>query len=552
MKGEFPPDDVPRIVKPRTSNFTHRHIITVTTETTVVERTGIVFSTSDLPRLLITEPSSIIVAQGFGPILELLTAKLKYREDYNYRVTPQHREGQRYGNGDAVPIIRVYDAITNYVGFRGPNKKAGKYHYPIDPVHFCRSSIDELYPAVDEGRMQKLFRWASEVREWCREHDLEIKTAAGGLAAQLLKDPRFYPEARRKSPRLINNVARPHLPGNYYRLHADTEWKYNAIYLDMENAHHSMARNIAFPCVNDLHFYGAPGAAPEPRPYAPGDSDLLTLPGLFRVSLSVPHVPLARFPPPYMEQGGLCDAWVYSNELPMIQELGGRVLAVYSAVVSHQADPGLNRYARFAIEQIREHQAYKPWLKPLLHASYGLLAARPEIFETGFYRARGGVPTDYPMGRASIPAFATRSRHPVESRLANVLHRGMIEAEVRKEVLWFARYLREVDRHDVLAIYADSVFIRDTGKPVKLLPPPWRVQETCTDLTFYDPTHFRSRELTRLPGIAKNLSAEARESRLLEREILVNSARQQFKRSARRINAATEEAHDGGHSALAG
>lgn len=132
------------------------------------------------------------------------------------------------------------------------------------------------------------------------------------------------------------------------------------------------------------------------------------------------------------------------------------------------------------------------------------------------------------MGNVSLPVRALRTNGAIESSLANVIHRGMIEAEVRAQSLWFARYLTEVEHRQVLGVYADSVFIRNDGRPINLLPPPWRVAAYLDDLTFYDPTHFVSTALTRLPGIAETGDQKTRLERLAKRETRTVRARVQF------------------------
>jgi len=535
MRGELPPADAPRVIKPRKGGATSfRNIIALTGSELLLERTGEVYPADALPAIIAVEPSSILVCQGFGSHLERLVRM--YGEQgthpdprFNYRVTPHYRES---ATGHQVQVL---DCVCNFIGFaqvkadkaKGIKTVPARYHYPLDPVQFIRQSIEELRGDLDapdsDNRLAKLLAWAQEVRQWCQEQEIEVKPSSGGLVAQLLRDKRFYPEPRRKSPRLINDTARSRLPGNYYRLHVPRNDPYRGIYLDMSSAHHTVARRITFPDVNSLQAYGRFGDADHERgrrPVAGGQSPLLGYPGLFKLGITVPHLREAQYPPPWGWRPGTYPAWIYSNELELVQELGIEIQCVYAAYISEQAETGLNRYAEFALEQIREHPHLKPWLKPTLHSTYGVLAAKPRPFETGFYRAKGGESWDYPMGPASVHVKRTTTKRPVESRLANVIHRGMIEAEVRKESLWMARFLTEVDHRQVLAVYADSLFILDTGKPMRVLPPWWRVSAYVTDLRFLTPTHFTSAELVRLPGFSRKRSARELEARrrLLEGE----------------------------------
>lgn len=516
--SELPPDLPARIVKPRRRKPTiHRNVLALS-KSEVMTEAGEVYSAEALPTLLKSEPSSILAVQGFGLHLQRLQRMLgpdpdEYHDEwcqcdrcrFNFRVTPQYRVNM---NGHQSV---VHDCVTNFVGWSkvpSPNRKPALYHYPLDPVHFIRLGIDELKPG-DKPRLVKLMEWAQEVRDWCHRHELVVKPSSGGLVAQLLRDPSFYPTPRRKSPRLINDTARSRLPGNYYHLRVPTGEIHKAIYLDISSAHHTVAQRLRFPDVNTLRAYGRwsdKTPSRERKAYAGPDYPGLTRPGLFRLRLMVPHIEANKFPPPWAQTPGPVEVWLFSNELETLTELRIPIDSVVAAYVSEETEPGLNRYAKWCLEQLRAYPEYKPWLKPTLHSTYGILAARPTPFETGYYRAKGGDRVSYPMGPVDIQVLVKSSKRPIESGLLNVIHRGMIEAEVRKEALWMARFLTEVDKRDVLSVYADSLFIRDSGRPLRLLPPWWRISEHVTDLRFMSATHFSSREIVRLPGFARHRS----------------------------------------------
>lgn len=547
---ELPPADPPRIVRPRKSSAEWRPVIAVSRDFVVVEdRDEDVFPTSDLGRILVSSPPSILVCQGFGQHLQQLQQEFGRDPQFNYRVTPLHRYSRPWGNGSGrIRQGMITDAICNWVGWKSTDKnKPNQYHYPLDPLWFLTAGIDDLNDHLTMPRIAKLYHWAREVRDWCHINGLKVTPSSGGIAAQLLRDSRFYPEPRRKVPRGINDSARSLLPGNYYHLPASTkrDKPYKAIYLDMENAHHALAQTICLPDPNSLRAYGDysyflrkeknPGLSP--RRWKDGASSVLERSGLFHLRVTVPHITYKRFPPPYMERAGSYDLAVYSNELQLIRELGGEIQEVYAAFVSTGRDEGIRRYARWSVEEIRSNAEIKQWLKPVLHSSYGLLAARPVAFETGYYRSKGDQNrVEYPMGNASIPANARLSKRAVESRIANVIQRGMIEAEVRKEALRLARFLTEVDGHRVLAIYADGIFIEDTGRPIKLLDPPWRVKETVRNLRFHSATTFTSSSLNRLPGIPRSSRERFIADRELIRQMPASRRSQIPRKSSRRLS----------------
>lgn len=459
-----------------------------------MERTAEVFPTAELPALVAVEPSSILVAEHMGEYVAQLAEAFSDSEDFQYKLTPIYRDSHGKGKGRAV----LRDTVTSLIGF------PTRYHHPIDPVSFSRQSIGEI-DGSDMPDMVKLLTWARNLRQFCMDNGLKMKPSAGGLAAQLLRDPRFYPATRRKAPALINQKARERLPGNYYELHTEPGEVRNAAYLDMQNSHHHLARRIQFPCANTLHAYGR-YSSENPKAWAlPGEPRFdraITSPGMFYVKLAVPHLPPGSFPPPYMEKAGPVNTWIFSNELPMIHELGGQVEAIFCAIVSDGIEEGLNKYAEYALRELDRKADDKAWLKPLLHSAYGVIAGKPRNLEIGWRKCNGGTDDLYPMAGKMLPVKVLKSKHPIEPKIVNALHRGMIEAEQRAEALSLARTLHH-EGGEILCIYADSIFVTITQLP--LLPEPWKVKVEATNLQFLSATHFMSTEITRLPGVPHTL-----------------------------------------------
>jgi hypothetical protein len=464
----------------------------------MLERTGDVFPIEELPAVIIAEPSSMIVAEKMGEHILSLSETFADSETFQYKLTPIYRD-LHATNGEVKRRAVLRDTTCTLIGF------TGKYHHPVDPQSFIRASIDEIIPE-EMPRLLKLMRWGREVRDFCLANDMKVKPSAGGLASQLLRDRRFYPNARRKVPKIINAKGRDKLPGNFYELYGERRTPYSAAYLDMKGAHHHIARTVSFPCANTLHAYGffkseKPKVWAEPRTRRMEIT--LASHGLLFVQLSVPHLPPNTFAPPYMQKGhGQHDVWIFTNELPLIESLGGKVEAIYAALVSPDRDTGLAKYAKFAQEQLAEKQDAKAWLKPVLHSAYGVLAGRPRPVEIGWRQAIGGEPDEYPMGGKVVPVRVCKTRGDVEAVVVNTIHRGMIEAEQRCMSLRLAAELT-AQGGNVICVYADSLFVVMPQLP--LLPAPWAVKEQVTELQFLSATHFVSRELTRLPGVSKRM-----------------------------------------------
>jgi hypothetical protein len=281
----------------------------------------------------------------------------------------------------------------------------------------------------------------------------------------------------------------------------------------MSSAHHNAAAEIAFPNANGLLARGnfrttdaTDATVPEGAPWiaatAPVFPQAMKGYGLFLLRIAVPKIPESRFPPPWAERPGRRLAWIYSNEFPMMRELGVAVEGIEAAWTAFATDPGLNRYATFALSEIATMtEERKRWAKPTLLSTYGILAAKPRVPEFAYLRAEHGVPRQYPAGHGTLPALAHVGQRETEVVTANVIHRGMIEAETRLRCLDLARLLTG-HGCTVLAIYADAVFVRSSDQ-LPLLPPPWAIKHDCTRLTFFNSTSFHSAELTRLPGVPR-------------------------------------------------
>jgi hypothetical protein len=290
---------------------------------------------------------------------------------------------------------------------------------------------------------------------------------------------------------------------------------YQAYYLDMASSHHTIAASLSFPHPDRIRAKGYFKDVPvesdvtvrEGRPWvqppSPAFNRLMEAHGLLYCQVSTRKLPAKLFPLPYVRQPGTKMAWVYTNELPTLRELGVSIDYVQAAWVAWETDTGMNQYARWALAQVAEaNDGAKGWLKPTLLATYGILAARPRVMETGYRLAEGGVPRKYPAGSGMLPAMAMVTDTETETPITNVLYRGLIEAEQRVRTLALARSLTAAGA-EVLAVYADSVFV-DSATPLPFLPEGWRVEAELDHLMFLSSTSFTSRQVTKLPGLARD------------------------------------------------
>lgn len=476
-----------------------------------LEGTGEVLPMDELFRVILGHPSSYVICPNASRLLAQLNERAAGLENWQFRGSPRKREIFTPG-GMPTGGVRTSDFIVAFFGFQNENpKKKGRYHYPIDPMVFLRRG----YESLGGGGLANLIRWGMDMREWCVSVGITPKPTAGGIAGQLLKDPRFYSVARRKVPKATNARARAALPGNHYRLYASEHRTYQAHYLDLGAAHHNAALSITFPHADNLYARGNfhlddhtfENARPDTAWVKPGCklfTNLVTRAhGLLLVHLEVPTMAPGAFPLPYLERPGRRLAWVHTNELQDLQESRAIIEGVEAAWVSFKPDTGLNKYAVWALDQTAQASAErKAWLKPVLLATYGVLASKPRAMEFAYGQAFGGESKTYPAGGLLIHAKSKTTLTENEMSTANVIHRGMIEAETRLAVLRMARYLHAAGC-EVLSVYADSVLVSSKDQ-LPLLPPPWKNKGHLTNLRFFHASAFTSDEMSKLPGIPLN------------------------------------------------
>lgn len=506
---------IERVVRPRklTDSWLPLIVVDEQSHRIFLESTGEVLPMDDLFRVVMGQPSSYVICPNSSRLLAQLNVLMAGVDNWQFRGSPRKRE---IFSPIGVPTggVKTSDFIVAFFGFQSEVKnKKGRYHYPIDPMVFLRRG----YESLGGGGLESLIRWGMDMRDWCVSNGITPKPTAGGIAGQLLKDPRFYAVARRKVPKATNANARPALPGNHYRLYANEHRTYNAHYLDMGAAHHNAALNISFPHADNLYARGnfhLRGLDMENMTYPdcetwvhPGcklfENLVTRAHGLLLVRVEAPTMAPGMFPLPCVERPGRRLAWVHTNEIGDLLDSRAIIEGIEAAWVSFKADTGLNKYAVWALDQTAQASAQrKAWLKPVLLSTYGLLATKPRAMEFAYAQAKGGTSRTYPAGGLLIHAQAKTTLTENEMSTASVIHRGMIEAETRLTVLRMARYLHAAGCA-VLSVYADSVLV-DSSNQLPLLPPPWKNKGHLTNLRFFNATAFTSDEMSKLPGIPLN------------------------------------------------
>jgi hypothetical protein len=403
-----------RTVKPRTRGYTHMALAAATPDGLIIDEHGevhtdpIYYIKHALPTAFVTiDPSSF-----------LSTLDNHYRGHPHWRFTLARIVAER----GSLSISRVKLTTFGFRACKTPTERAvcplccgglsvrkGRLHQCWDPRAMSPTPVHKL---ISDASVPSLLHWATDVREWARTQDLELRAALAGYGAQLLRDPRFYPEPRRRVPRATNEHVRPSLPGNLVRL------------------------------VN---------TTPGPRTYNVTSIDQ--------------------------------------------RSAGTRIDGIYAAWTSTSTDAGLSRYGSWAQNQIESaSRERKQWLKPLLHSTYGLLAARARPLQLGTNHGTAGRSSHFLLGPRSFPVTA-RELTNFQPAFVNVAQRGMIEAETQLRSLRMAQYLTDADCI-VTHIHTDGLHVE--GK-LPLLPDTWGING-LTDVTYIDNVSWIARERECLPG----------------------------------------------------
>jgi len=480
-----------RIVKPRIREYRHYPIVAILGDQTLDEHGELGTVDDFIGRLPKSQPL-LIAAINSADLLARMDSIYKEwtPNSWQFRISDNERD---ICDPNGVRVATKVTVSINYLGW-----KNGNYHKVIDPVVMSGHRLDKLWPGGPVSPLYKLLEWAMALRDFCDANSVDIRPTHGGISSQFLTDPRFYPHARRKVPAVINEAVREHMPGNHYRLDAEThetEQEYTALYLDQSRAHHYHARITHLPDANSLYAHG--DWKNLEHHYA--DNVASNFYGLYCLDLAPP---LAGYYSDFtwLRNDALTKIFVWTNELTDLLDMGYRVTGVYAAWGSNHRDTGLAKYAAWAETQLDSYEN-PPWLKPLLLSAYGTLATRPRYSEAVFRLAKAGTPRTVRTGRSSVQGIATRGSKRLEPAICNVLHRGMIEAACRAESVGLAQHLKNLGLN-VLSIYADAVIVeQDVDKPLPILPEPWRLKDTLTRLQFINKQAFVSGQMTKLPGV---------------------------------------------------
>jgi len=475
---------------------------------------GDVGTLAELSPLLRTILPSIIACDHSAELLAYLHERYRFDPQWQFRVTPLERTVFQPSARPGALMTQT-GTLVNFFGWRmsadSSRNVPNLYHLCIDPITF---SNFQLHRGTDvtvvtcnsegEDSLAQLMQWARDLRAFCMEQLIDLKSTQGATARQFLRDPRFYPEPRRKIPRATNERVRLNLPGNEYVLKvpeaAESSATYpECLYIDQGRAHHSHAAKAAFPNADTLNAYGNFHAdSPPPWRSDPRRISDFILPFHGMILGELEYTGRSyHWRPSYLDTGRPV-VW-YSTDTDILATLKVRCKCIYAAWGSTEQDLGLNAYAEWAIDRLGSNPPL--WLKTLLLSTYGTLATRARQYSFGYAQSDSDKvhPETIRAGRSEFIAMMFTTKHDSEPSTNNVLHRGLIEAATRTESLVLANHLA---RHgwQTLAIYADALIVRAKADREPELYAPWTIKERLHNVQFISSNAFISDEMRKVPG----------------------------------------------------
>lgn len=480
----------PAVITPRQSTYVHRPIIVVDHDTGIghlEDATEVV----SLHTFVVSEPSHIWVTPDPSELLGYLDHHLGISPHWTYQLACSSTE-----NTTRSKLTR-FGMSSEYYKELGLRKQRS--------MHLCWAPFDMLSAPDDilgDGSVAALLRFAQDVRDWLATNDMPIPTSLSGIGTALLRDPRFYPDARARVPHATNDRIRKYLPAVYQELRTVTSKRHDVVAIDQTGAYHRIAQEVAMPDAQTLYARGNFSIDLERdapvwlRPNEPEYAEVLAAPGIVLVNVMARQRGKKEWRPPAVETavtGERIYAW--TNEIAFMEERGMTVLGIIAAWVAEEADKGLPKYGAWAQQEISKATLYRrQWLKPALHSTYGLLGAKERVLRIG-RRIGRGAPSKWMLGIRQF--FVRESEFDHKPPLANVAQLGTLQAEVRQRSLKMANALT-TEGATVTHVHADGLHVVGNMPLIDLST--WHMEER-TNLRYLNKVSWVSDQGAVLPGI---------------------------------------------------
>ena len=194
-------------VKPRRTGYTHRDVIALIDGVAVNEHGEI---HHDIPLLAKTARAAVWVT--IDPVSLLLTLQGAFGDIPAF--TYQLIESAEVAGSIEGAYVDSTARLTRF-GFKcrcskehkaghgctcgNPPRRKDALHIVWSPGDMSRNPAGYIEQYTHGG----LLKFGIDVRDWCKEQNVPLPTSLAGIANALLRDPRFWPEARGRVPRAI-------------------------------------------------------------------------------------------------------------------------------------------------------------------------------------------------------------------------------------------------------------------------------------------------------------------------------------------------------------
>lgn len=336
----------------------------------------------------------------------------------------------------------------------------------------------------------------------CERRGISPKSTPGGIGSAMLRASSEWKKDRQPAPFFISDIARKHLPGNYYE-HKPSFLKAKRVTLfDQVAAHHNIVNSIPLPDPSSIRRRGirVDQANGDPVRSKRVPRILQGHWGLLHAKIECDTVPreVSHLYPRWARTKGTHWRMIWTPELRLLDNRV-RLLGISSAFTGYKPDIALLEYSDFALSEIEKDP--NPVVKAALHAAYGSLAAQTrseyEIVVAGReQKSSKSEKVKLPLfGEAESFTIPRGKRHPI---LQNVIAYGVIQAEQTTRSIEFGRSL-EAEGYPVLQVYADAVLAGVSQLP--FTPNGWVAKHLLDDLVAGAPNQIISSTVQRLPGI---------------------------------------------------
>lgn len=456
--------------------------IFVTPEGVIDTLTGELTDRLSLGQLMTCEPGGVIAGVNLYPLLAGLADEARSQPDtgWTFQVHKQDRGGVIY-----IPRLSYR---RGKVGSRGKRRRPPAIKWLVLNL--------ELFTETDDVEAA-----ARALVSLAERRGIRPRHSPGAFGSAMLRTSDEWGENRQPAPWFISELAREHLPGNYYATRTKYRTVPRAFYVDQQAAHHTVAATTPMPHPERLRARGRLRAVERGHfPRWIGIEKLKEQIGLLACVVECRSLAASEehLYPQWARIPGRRNVWIWTPELRLLNAKV-QLLHVSAALTSYKLDTALWEYAEWAMEQLAREDKHSA-IKPALLAAYGMLAVRCQrefTLHTVHNRekpARAEVVT-LPLLERVYRSTVKRRRVP---SIQNVVARGVIEAEVRTRSIEYARQLEGIGV-PVVHIYADGLIAACDNLPFP--PNGWRVSATLTDVSAPAPNAIQSRELKRRPGV---------------------------------------------------